>query len=75
MCILVYISKHNERENKMFTINQDVNVVDSHTNETETFQVIAVTENKVTIMGWDFQADFIRKQESFWNGDFYIEAA
>tara|TARA_R110002110_G_scaffold108586_1_gene271048 strand:+ start:168 stop:347 length:180 start_codon:yes stop_codon:yes gene_type:complete len=59
----------------MFAIAQDVNVVDSFTNQTETVQVIATTENKVTVMGWDFQADFIRKQESFWNGDFYIEAA
>jgi len=59
----------------MFAIAQDVNVVDSFTNQTETVQVIAITENKVTVMGWDFQADFIRKQESFWNGDLYIEAA
>jgi len=59
----------------MFAIAQDVNVVDSFTNQTETVQVIAITENKVTVIGWDFQADFIRKQESFWNGDFYIEAA
>jgi|TARA_R110002153_G_scaffold171600_1_gene324443 hypothetical protein len=59
----------------MFAIAQDVNVVDSFTNQTETVQVISITENKITVMGWDFQADFIRKQESFWNGDFYIEAA
>ena len=59
----------------MFAIAQDVNVVDSFTNQTETVQVIAITENKITVMGWDFQADFIRKQESFWNGEFYIEAA
>ena len=59
----------------MFTTGQDVNVVDSYTNQTEPFQVVKVTEKKVTVMGWDFEADFNLKGDSYWNGDFYLEVA
>ena len=52
---------HNERETmKMFAIAQDVNVVDSFTNQTEHSlegTSLQTTENKVTVMGWDLQAD------------------
>jgi hypothetical protein len=58
----------------MFEIGQDVKVIDSYTNRAEVWQIAKVTKTTVTVIGWDFTAEFNRKDDSFWNGEFYLAA-
>jgi hypothetical protein len=56
----------------MFEINEDIQIINSYNNRSEPGTVVKVTKNTVTVMGWDFTADFDRKEDSFWNMDFYL---
>ena len=56
----------------MFEIDEDIEIVNSYNNHVTNGTVVKVTKNKVTVMGWDFTADFDRKEDSFWNMEFYL---
>jgi hypothetical protein len=55
-------------------VGEYVNVVDSYTNKTGARQVIARTANTITVSDWDGKITFARKDDSFWAGDYYLEA-
>jgi hypothetical protein len=58
----------------MFETGQEIEIINSYNNHAEPGTVVKVTETQVTVMGWDFTADFDRKDDSFWNMEFYLTA-